>query len=310
MGNLRYYDIVIVGGGPAGLSAAIYATRAKRSTLVLERAWTGGLIFTTHLMENYPGIASISGPGFSEELEKQALGCGAQIQNGAVVALDLAANPKLLTLGDGEVMQAGAVILAMGGQPRLLGVPGEQEFTGKGVSYCATCDGRFFRDKDVAVVGSGDTALDEALFLTRYAKEIIILQQRPRMGGTPILRERALAEPKIRFQGSRRVVEIKGKTQVEELIVTNSETGEREELAVAGVFIYEGYQPNSSILHGQVELDSQGRITADPQTMATSLPGVYAAGDIRTKVLRQVVTAVADGAIAAVMADGWLDKIL
>jgi len=300
-------DIAIIGGGPAGLSAAIYAARAGRKTHVYERAWTGGLIFQASIMENYPGIKSIGGPDFSQILEEQAKEFGAVIVNTDVIRVELAANPKLLHLANGTVVEAGAVILALGAQPKLLGVPGEQEFSGRGVSYCATCDGRFFKEKKVAVIGSGDMALEEALFLSRMAAEVVAVFRSERLRATKILQERVQESGNIMLRPNSMITEIHGGSVVHSITLKDTQSEQTENLEVAGVFIYEGYKSNSELVQGQINLDDNGQIITDADTMETNLPGVYAAGDIRRKVLRQVVSANADGAVAAVMADRWLD---
>ncbi|MCL2548666.1 MAG: FAD-dependent oxidoreductase [Symbiobacteriaceae bacterium] len=301
------YDIAIIGGGPAGLSAAIYASRSGRRTIVLERAWTGGLIFQASLMENYPGIISINGPDFSQLLEDQAKSFGAEIQNVAVTKVELSLSPKLLHLAGGTSIQAKAVILALGAQPRLLGVPGEEELSGRGVSYCATCDGRFFRDKPIAVVGGSDIALEEALYLSRIASEVIIIHRRENFAAAHILQQRVEQESRISCCFKTEVLAVYGNSVVESIRVRDIQTAEERDLFLSGVFIYEGHRPNSDLVQGQISLSEQGQIVTDGDTMQTNLPGVYAAGDVRRKALRQVVSAVADGAIAATMADRWLD---
>ena len=302
------YDIVIIGGGPAGLSAALYASRAGRKTLVLEKAWTGGQIFQTHRVENYPGLTSISGPDLSQQLEEQARSFGAELKLASVARVDLVSSPKIITLGDGTKIGAQAIILAMGCQPRLLGIPGEREFTGRGVSYCATCDGRFFQGKRIAVIGGGDTALEEALFLTRYASEVILIHRRDKLRGTKVLQDRLMAEPKVTILWNTQALEIQGKQNVSGLSIQNTLTGAIDCLDIDGVFIYVGFKPNSELISDQVELDHEGFVLADSDTLLTNCSQVYAIGDLRVKPLRQVVTAVADGAIAAVLADRYLNN--
>ena len=302
------YDIVIIGGGPAGLSAALYASRAGRKTLVIEKAWTGGQIFQTHRIENYPGLTSISGPDLSQQLEEQARSFGAELKLASVTSIDLVPSLKRIALDDDTQFEARAVILAMGCQPRLLGIPGEHEFTGRGVSYCATCDGRFFQGKRIAVIGGGDTALEEALFLTRYASEVILIHRRDKLRGTKVLQERLMAEPKVTILWNSQPMEIQGDQKVTGLSIKNTLTGVIESLDIDGVFIYVGFKPNSELVSGQVELDHDGFVHTDSETLLTNCPYVYAIGDLRVKTLRQVVTAVADGAIAAVLADRHLNN--
>lgn len=306
--RIMHTEIAIIGAGPAGLAAATYAARAGRKTLVIEKAWSGGQIFQTHQVENYPGIAAISGPDLSQQMEDQARSFGAEFLTADVQALHLSEQPKRIQLANGKEVLADALILAMGAQARLLEVPGEKEFTGRGVSYCATCDGRFFRDKRVAVVGGGDTALEEALFLTRFASEVTLIHRRDALRATKILQDRARQEPKISMRWNSIVTAVEGDTHLNRLQIEHVQSKELSELEVDGLFIYVGFQPNSALVREQLQLSERGEIIADAQTMQTTIPGVYAVGDIRQKPLRQVVTAVADGAIAAVEADHWLQK--
>lgn len=301
------YDIAIIGAGPAGLAAAIYAARAKRKTLLIERAYPGGQAFSTHRIENYPGLKEVGGPELSDIMAQQAIGFGAELLVAEISDLDLATQPKRLVTSEG-IVEARTVILAMGAQAKRLDVPGEAEFTGKGVSYCATCDGAFFRGKRVAVVGGGDSAIEEALFLTRFAHEIYIIHRRDTLRATKVLQERVLAHPQIQMVWNSVVEEVQGQLGVQSLRLRNLHSGQESDLAVDGVFVYVGYEPNTEFVKGQVSVDARGYLVVDPQTLATNLPGVFAAGDLRQKTLRQVVTAVSDGAVAAVEADRWLDE--
>lgn len=301
------YDIVIIGAGPAGLAAAIYAARAKRKTLLIERAYPGGQAFNTHRIENYPGLKEVGGPELSEIMTQQAMGFGAELQVAEISQLDLSAQPKRIVTSLGTI-EASAVILAMGAQAKRLDVPGEMEFLGKGVSYCATCDGAFFRGKSVAVVGGGDSAIEEALFLTRFASEVYVIHRRDALRATKVLQERVLAHPQVRMIWNSVVQEVQGDLRLQNLRLRNLQSGEEFDLGVDGVFVYVGYEPNTEIVREQVAVDERGYLVVDPQTLVSSIPGVFAAGDLRQKTLRQVVTAVSDGAVAAVEADRWLDE--
>lgn len=300
----RVYDVVIIGAGPAGLTAAIYAARARLSTLVLEKGVPGGQVATTNEIENYPGYAKIMGQDLAMRMKEQAEAQGARIEAAEAVAADLDVPVKTVHTGAGR-FQGRAVIIASGSEPRKLGVPGEDRLRGFGVSYCATCDGAFFQDKDVAVVGGGDSAFQEATFLTRYARRVIIIHRRDSFRTQPALLEKARRDPKIEFITDAVVEEIIGDKAVEGLRLRNVKTGERRELAVGGVFPYIGHQPNSGFLPPGVKRDELGRVVAGEDTR-TTVPGVFAAGDIRPKMLRQITTAVADGATAAMAAEHYL----
>jgi len=300
-------DIVIIGAGPAGMAAALYASRAGRETIIIEKFYPGGQAFQTFHIENYPGIKSIDGPGLSEIMSEQATSFGAKLLIQEVKSLDLKTNPKKILFRNGDELEAKAVILAMGAQPKHLEVPGELEFTGKGVSYCATCDGAFYRGKEIAVVGGGDSALEETMFLTRFASKITIVHRRNEFRATQIIQDRIQKEAKVSFMTPFVVKEIMGDVKMTGLQLINRETQEEVFLPAAGVFVYVGYAPQTELVEGQVELN-QGYIVANETNLSTSVPGVFAAGDLRVKNLRQVVTAVADGAIAAVSADHWLDQ--
>lgn len=298
-------DLVIIGGGPAGLSAGIYAARAALNTLLLERGVPGGMVVSTQHIENYPGFPGIGGPELMMQMEKQARGFGLEIMSANVERLD--PSPEDITvMTDKGPIKAGAVIIATGAQPQLLKVKGEAEYTGRGVSYCATCDGAFFRGKKVAVVGGGDAAVEEAIFLTKFAEKVYIIHRRGELRATRIIQQRAFMNPKIEFVWHSVVDEISGTDTVDTALVRDVRNNTRSPLAADGVFIYVGYQPNSSLVKDIVKLDEKGYILTD-DNMLTSQPGIYAAGDVRQKLLRQVVTAVADGAIAAVAAEKYLE---
>jgi len=305
----KQYDVIIIGGGPAGLTAAIYAARAGMATCVVERGLLGGQIFNTSKVENYPGFPEgVLGHDISSRLDEQARKFGAAIVLAEVTGVELSGPVKRVSTSEGE-LGGRTVIIATGANPKRLGVPGEERLIGAGVSYCATCDGAFYRDKVVAVIGGGDAAIDEALFLTRFAKEVIVIHRRSELRAIKYLQDKAFANPKIKFMWNSVVTEILGDDRVKALTVETNEGGavERRAVAVDGVFIYVGMAPNTGFLAGALPLDAQGYIPAG-ETTETSLPGVFAAGDVRRKVLRQVVTAVADGAVAAYMAEKFLQN--
>jgi thioredoxin reductase (NADPH) len=301
------YDLAIIGAGPAGLSAAIYGARARLSTVIIEKMYPGGQAAITDIIENYPGFTEgIGGAELTEAMKKQAERFGAQFLNGEVEKIEKQ-NEKFLLHLKNETVEAKTVILAMGAQARKLGVKGEKEFTGKGVSYCATCDGAFYTDRAVMVVGGGDTAIEEALFLTHFARSVTVVHRRNELRATKILQERAFKNEKIKFIWDSVVEEIKGADAVQEVVVKNLKTGETTSIPVDGVFVAIGWDPNTAIVKDMVKLNEKGYIITD-ENMATGVPGLFAAGDIREKSLRQVVTAVADGAVAAVSAEKYLEE--
>jgi|LSQX01.2.fsa_nt_gb thioredoxin reductase (NADPH) len=301
------YDVAIIGGGPAGMTAGIYAGRAHLKACILEGLSTGGQMFTTAVIENYPGYATIDGPGLTQAMEEQVRKWDVEILYKHITGLKrLSDSFEIQTLG-GEAIHARTVILAAGSKPRKLNVPGEVEFAGRGVSYCATCDGAFFRGKNVAVIGGGDSAVEESLYLTRFVNKVTIIHRRDELRASKHLQERAFAEPKIEFVWDSVVEAIEGQQTVEQLRVKNLKTDTVTNLPVDGVFIYIGMLPNTDFVQGVVELDPWGYVVAGEDT-ATSEPGIFAAGDIRTKELRQIVTAVADGAVAAMAAERYLGE--
>lgn len=303
------YDLIIIGGGPAGLAAAVYASRAGMATCVVERGLLGGQIFNTSKVENYPGFPEgILGPDISSRLDEHARKFGAEIVLADVTSVDLAGEVKRVSTSEGE-FGGKTVIIATGATPKRLGVPGEERLIGAGVSYCATCDGAFYRDKTVAVIGGGDAAIDEALFLTRFAREVIVIHRRAGLRAIKYLQDKAFANPKVKFVWNSKVSEILGDDKVKALTIetTADAKSERRAVAVDGVFIYVGMTPNTEFLKGAVPLDDQGYIPSG-ETTETAVQGVFAAGDVRRKALRQVVTAVADGAVAAYMAEKFLQN--
>jgi thioredoxin reductase (NADPH) len=301
------FDTIIVGGGPAGLSAAIYAGRAGLKTLLLEMAAPGGQAATTERIANYPGFPDgIEGPALSAQMAAQAEKFGTKMLTTEVIAIQAQGEKKVVSTYDGDFIGK-TLILATGARSVRLGVPGEDQFTGRGVSYCATCDGAFFTDLDIAVVGGGDSAVEEAIYLTRFASKVTIIHRRDELRATKVVQEHAFANPKIAFRLSSVVESIEGGDFVERLRVRDVKTGQVSELPVAGVFMYVGLQPNTVHVSGQIQLDRQGYVITD-ENMCTSISGVFAAGDMRAKVLRQVITAAGDGALAAVMADHYISE--
>ncbi len=300
------YDVVIIGGGPAGLTAGIYARRAMLKTLLLERMGIGGQIIVTDLVENFPGFPEISGADLAAKFELHALKFGLETKNMVdVTGIEDRGKTKVVKTTDGDI-ETKTVIIASGTTPKKLGAKGELQFTGKGVSYCATCDGFFFRDKTVVVVGGGDSAITEAIFLTKMAKKVYVVHRRDRLRAEKINQEHAFANPKISFVWDSVIEEIAGKQVVEKAIIRNVKTNELSEIKTDGVFIYVGLIPNT--VFADVEKDEGGFIIPYPG-QATSVKGIFVAGDCRVTPLRQIVTAVGDGAIAAVSAERYIERL-
>ena len=298
------YDVIIVGSGPAGLAAAIYGQRAGLSSLVLEESYvSGGQVLNTYDVDNYPGLPGISGMELAEKFHEHAKSMGASFLTAAVTAIREEGDRKVVETAKGD-LSARTVILATGAHHRLLGVPGEERLTGMGVSYCATCDGAFFRDKTVAVVGGGDVAVEDAIFLARGCKKVYVIHRRDQLRAAKILQEKLLSLDNVEMKWNCVAEEILGDSQVSGVKVRDVKTGEGSELAVNGVFIAVGILPNTGFLGDFVQLDEGGYIVAG-EDMKTSVPGVFAAGDVRTKALRQIIPAAADGAnpITSVEAD-------
>jgi len=301
------HDVIVVGSGPAGYTAAIYAARAQLKPLVFEGTTFGGALMTTTEVENYPGFRSgITGPELMDEMREQALRFGADLRMDDVEAVSLGGPIKEVVTADGEKHRGRAVILAMGAAARYLGVPGEQELLGRGVSACATCDGFFFRDQDIAVIGGGDSAMEEATFLTRFARSVTLVHRREEFRASKIMLERARDNDKITFLTNTAVVAVEGDTSVTGLRVSNTITGEESTLPVTGVFVAIGHDPRSELVRGAVDLDSDGYVLVQGQTTATSLEGVFAAGDLVDHTYRQAITAAGMGCSAAIDAERWL----
>ncbi|NLL43779.1 MAG: thioredoxin-disulfide reductase [Firmicutes bacterium] len=301
------YDVAIIGGGPAGLSAGIYAARANLKTVIIERGLYGGQMQNTLDIENYPGFENIEGPELSERLYKQALQVGVEWKYGNVQSISLEGQTKVVKLEDGTV-EARSVIIASGASPRPLGVPGEAEFTGRGVSYCATCDGALYRGAEVIVIGGGDSAIKEAILLTRFASKVTVIHRRDALRATGILQNRAFANEKITFMWDTVVDKIEGDGRVTGVLARNVKDGSTQVVEAKGVFIYVGVDPVTDFLTGSEILDEWGYILTD-EFMATAVPGVYAAGDVRAASLRQIVSAAADGAEAAMKVYEYLETL-
>lgn len=292
------YDLIILGSGPAGLSAAIYATRAELNTLVIEKApMSGGQVINTYEVDNYAGFPGISGFDLSMKFREHCDQLGAKFMNGEVTSLTVEDGVKKVTLQNGDCYEAKAVILATGAVWRKLGVPGEERLSGMGVSYCATCDGAFFRNKEVAVIGGGDVAVEDAIFLARLCKKVYVIHRRDEFRAAKVLSTRLMELPNVEILWDTVVEEVLGEDMVSGVKLMNKKTQETRELSVSGVFVAVGTIPNSESFKGIVEMDPSGYIVAD-ETCVTSVPGIFAAGDIRTKELRQIITAAADGANA------------
>ncbi len=301
------YDVIIIGGGAAGLAASIYSVRAMLKTLVIEKQAIGGQILYTGEIENYPGFPEpIAGPDLAILYQKQAERFGTEFEYDTITGLDVAGSVKRLIGEEGEYT-AKTVIITSGGEHNKLEVPGEEEYSGRGVSYCATCDGNFFRDMDVTVVGGGDAAMDEGLYLTRMTKSVTVVHRRDELRASKILQERGFENPKMGFVWDSAIQEIKGNGSVNGIVLKNLKTGEVSERPTEGVFIYVGFHPINDFMQGSIELDGAGHVVTDLQ-MQTSVPGVFAAGDVRTYSERQLANAVGDGVAAALTAYRYITE--
>ena len=302
------YDVIIIGGGPSGMTSAIYSSRARLKTLLIEKAGCGGQIAITDNIENYPGFEqSINGFELATKMQAQATNFGTEFVYGEAVSFQLNDKIKKVVLLDNKEYLAKTIIISSGASFKKLGIKGEQEFIGKGVSYCATCDGPFFRNKEIVVIGGGDSALQEALYLTKFAVKVNLIHRRNEFRAAKILQEKVFKEQKINVIFDSVVEEISGKDVLEQVTLKNIKTNTISQLSVNGVFIFVGWTPNTNFLNNQLKLNKQGYIITDDK-MNTSIEGVFACGDVREKTLRQVVTAAGDGAIAANSAQYYLEK--
>jgi len=301
------YDLVIIGGGPAGLTAGIYAARARLNVILIEKVVPGGQILVTDWIENYPGFPEgLCGADLVQKMTDQAEKFGLGIETNDVVSLDLAGPVKKIHLTD-KTIRARALVIATGAAPRKLGIPGELKLFGKGVSTCATCDGPFYRDQVVVAAGGGDTAVQESLFLTKFARKVYLVHRRDQLRATKILQERAFNNDKLEIIWNSVLTEIKGTSSVEQVILKDVRTGKEESMPADGCFIWIGIIPNIALLDNGLKLDANGFILTD-FNMQTSVPGVFAAGDVRATPLRQVSTAVGDAAIAATAAEQYIES--
>jgi thioredoxin reductase (NADPH) len=301
------HDVIVIGSGPAGYTAALYAARAQLAPLVFEGTSFGGALMTTTEVENYPGFRDgITGPELMDEMREQALRFGADLRMDDVESVSLEGPVKSVVTADGDTHRARAVILAMGAAARYLQVPGEQELLGRGVSSCATCDGFFFRDQHIAVIGGGDSAMEEALFLTRFASSVTLVHRRDEFRASKIMLNRARNNDKIQFITNHTVVAVDGETTVTGLRLRDTVTGEETTLPVTGVFVAIGHEPRSALVRDVVDVDPDGYVLVKGPTTSTSLDGVFAAGDLVDRTYRQAVTAAGSGCAAAIDAERWL----
>ena len=305
MGEVHLYDMIVVGGGPGGYTAALYAARSGLDVLVLEKLSAGGQMALTETIENYPGFAEgVGGFELAEIMQRQAERFGAKSEYAEVEKMELSASPKVLHTSAGT-FYAKTVVLATGANPRKLGVAGEDELVGRGVAYCASCDGMFYKDKTVVVVGGGNTAAEDALILSRIAKKVILVHRRDTLRATKVYHQPLIQTENVEFRWNSVITELLHDEKLTGVRLENVKTGEQELLPCDGVFVSVGRVPVTELVQGQLELDAGGYVVTD-ETTATSIPGVYAVGDVRTKQLRQVVTAVADGAVAVHQAEQYL----
>jgi thioredoxin reductase (NADPH) len=300
-------DVIIIGSGPAGYTAALYAARARMNPLVFEGSVTaGGALMTTTDVENFPGFPDgVLGPDLMDAVRKQAERFGAELVPDDVTEVDLTVSPKVVRVG-GDTFLAKTVIIATGSSYRELGIPGEKRLAGHGVSWCATCDGFFFREQDIAVVGGGDSAMEEATFLTRFARSVTVIHRRDALRASKIMQDRALANPKIRFAWDSEVAEVVGEDRVTSLKLRNVKTGEQSTLEVGGIFVAIGHDPRSELFADVLATDAEGYLLVEQPSTRTALPGVFAAGDVVDHTYRQAVTAAGTGCAAALDAERWL----
>ncbi|MEM6108256.1 thioredoxin-disulfide reductase [Mycobacterium sp. 050272] len=303
----KVHDVIVIGSGPAGYTAALYAARAQLAPVVFEGTSFGGALMTTTEVENYPGFRDgITGPELMDQMREQALRFGADLRMEDVESVSLDGPVKSVVTAEGETFKARAVILAMGAAARYLQVPGEQELLGRGVSACATCDGFFFRDQDIAVIGGGDSAMEEATFLTRFARSVTLVHRRDEFRASKIMLERARTNDKIKFITNQTVVAVDGETTVTGLQLRDNVTGEETTLPVTGVFVAIGHEPRSALVRDVIDVDPDGYVLVKGRTTSTTIDGVFAAGDLVDRTYRQAVTAAGSGCSAAIDAERWL----
>jgi thioredoxin reductase (NADPH) len=304
----KQVDVIVIGGGGSGLTAALYTSRAKLSTVLFEKLTPGGQIALTDLVENYPGFPEgITGTDISMRMEEQAKRYGTEVVYEEVKSIKKLAEAKFEVQTSGETYEAKAIILAAGASFRMLGVPKEKELTGRGVSYCATCDGAFFKEKEVVVVGGGDSAMQEGIFLTRFASQVTVIHRRDSLRASPILQERAKQNPKIKFVWDTVVEGVEGDKKVQALKIKNLKTQKSDDFRTDGVFIFIGHDPNTKFIKGLVKLDEHGYVVTPPNSMETSVPGIFAAGEIRAGAVKQLVSACGEGCEAALQAQAYIE---
>ena len=305
---MKSYDVIVVGAGPAGLTAALYTGRSRLTTLVLDKMGPGGQLLNTELIEDYTGFKSITGHEMARLFEEHALEHGAEIGYGTVSEIWTEGHVKRIRIEEGDEYQAKAVIVCAGGMPRKLGVPGEAELAGRGVSYCAICDGAFFKDEVLAVVGGGDSAAEEATFLTRYASKVYLVHRREALRAQKVLQERLFSNPKVEVLWNTVVDEIGGDGKVEWIRTRNALDGTNGKVEVGGVFIYVGFKPTSDLFRDRIDRDQMGFIVSDDK-METCVPGIFVAGDVRSQFVRQITNAVGDATTAAIAATKYIEAL-
>ena len=302
------YDIIIVGGGPGGLTAGLYGARANLKALLLEKGLPGGQIANTHEVEDYPGFELISGPELASKMEQHAKKFGLEVQTGAVEEVYCDGDDRVVKLDNGDEIRSKTVILATGGSPNHLKVPGEKELSGMGVSYCAICDGAFFKDQIIVVVGGGDAAVEEGMFLTKFGSKVILIHRRDELRAQKIIQKRALANKKMEFVWDSVVEKINGEQRVTSVTVKNVKTNEISDIECGAVFIFIGFKPNSGFVREGLKLNESGYIITNDR-METSVPGIFACGDVRAQLVRQITNAVGDATTAAVAAEKYIEAL-
>ncbi len=304
----KNYDIIIVGGGPGGLTAGLYGARANRRTVMIEKYMPGGQIANTEEVEDYPGFEHISGAELATKMSDHAKKFGLEVVSDEVEEVYVEGDYRMVKAASGDVYRGKAVILATGGSPNKLNIPGERELSGKGVSYCAICDGAFFKDQVIAVVGGGDAAVEEGMFLTKFGKRVILIHRREKLRAQKIIQERAFKNTKMEFIWDTTVESINGDDQVKSLNLKNLKTGETSEIEAGAIFIFIGFVPNSNITREPLKKDTGGYIITN-EKMETSIKGIYACGDVRAQLVRQITNAVGDGTTAAIAAEKYIEEM-